>query len=91
VGNFDRLSISLNRFSSFLIFLFFLLSSYSEDELDSDSEDKLNSDLRRDVDGSVSFAVWFIGGVVDLSGISENSMAALVALSTLLSSHFTTG
>jgi hypothetical protein len=82
VENFDRLSISLNRFSSFLIFLFFLLS---------DSEDKLDSDLRRDVDGSISFAVWFIGGVVDLDGISENSMAALLALSTLFSSHFTTG
>jgi hypothetical protein len=82
VGNFDRLSISLNRFSSFLIFLFFLLS---------DSEDKLDSDLRRDVDGSISFAVWFIGGVVDLDEISENSMAALLALSTLFSSHFTTG
>jgi hypothetical protein len=62
-----------------------------EDELDSDSEDKLDSDLRRDVDGSISFAVWFIGGVVDLDGISENSMAALLALSTLFSSHFTTG
>jgi hypothetical protein len=90
VGNFDRRSISLNRFSSFLIFLFFLLSD-SEDELDSDSKDKLDSDLRRDVDGSISFAVWFIGGVVDLDEISENSMAALLALSTLFSSHFTTG
>jgi hypothetical protein len=57
--------------------------SDSEDELDSDSEDQLDSDLRRGVDFSISSAAWFIGGVVDLPGISEVSITALSALSTL--------